>query len=329
HDTGYITGQTNHEAQSVQLMKDFFTKENITEYDFDELSQLILATKMPQAPSGLLQEIICDADMSHAGGKDFFELVQLLRSEWEMLDDKKFSNAEWYKLNVGFLENHTYFNHYSSILFEERKNSNLAKLKKMMLKAEVSDVVTDNNTGNSESSIKEMKLGRGIETMFRITLKNHMTLSAIADNKANIMLSINAIIISITVSTLVPMFDSNPQFILPTVGLLVVCLTAIIFATLSTRPKITSGTFTKTDIKERKANLLFFGNFHGVGLDDFEFGMTELIKDPDYLYTSMSRDLFFLGKVLARKYSHLRTCYNIFMFGIVFVVILFGISFFL
>lgn len=324
HDTGYVIGQENHEMAGIQILKDFLKNENDSNVNIEKASSIIMATKMPQQPSNILEEIICDADMSHSGSKDFFDQCQLLRSEWEMLDKKVYTNLEWYQLNTGFLEGHSFKNHYSRNLYDEKKQNNLQKLKKMTEKAIESNVEAESN---GDGSIKDLKLGRGIETMFRITLKNHMTLSAIADNKANIMLSINAIIISITVSTLVPNFDSNPHLIFPTVALLLVCLVAIIFATLSTRPKITSGTFTKDDIKQRKANLLFFGNFHGVTLSDFEFGMTELIKDSDYLYTSMSRDLFFLGKVLAKKYAYLRTCYNIFMYGIVLVVIIFAISF--
>ena len=76
---------------------------------------------------------------------------------------------------------------------------------------------------------------KGIETMFRTALKNHMELSAIADNKANIMLSINAIIISISLSTLIPNFDENPKLIIPTMILLLVCIVTIVFILLHQR----------------------------------------------------------------------------------------------
>ena len=58
--------------------------------------------------------------------------------------------------------------------------------------------------------VKELKPDRGIETMFRTTSKNHMELSAIADNKANIMISINSIILSVLVSVLIK--DSDKRF---------------------------------------------------------------------------------------------------------------------
>ena len=139
------------------------------------------------------------------------------------------------------------------------------------------------------------KSGGGIQTFFRTNYRNHINLSAIADNKANIMLSINAIIISISISTLVPSFETNEKLQIPTIVLLVVCLGSIIFATLSTRPKITEGTVTREDIINRKSNLLFFGNFYNMNLKDFDWGMMEMIKDSDFLYSTMTRDLYFLG----------------------------------
>ena len=99
----------------------------------------------------------------------------------------------------------------------------------------------------------------------------------------------------------------------------------MVFATLATRPKITEGKVTREAIKQRKANLLFFGNFHSMPLDDFQWGVNEMLSDPEFLYSSMSRDLYFLGIVLAKKYQYLSICYNIFMYGLIASVLAFGI----
>src|SRR5690606_38404185 len=172
----------------------------------------------------------------------------------------------------------------------------------------------------------ELRLGRGVETMYRTAYRTHVNLSAIADNKANIMLSINAIIISIIVSTLVPTFGTNPKLILSTAILVLVCLVAMVFATLSTRPKVTEGRVTRDDIINRKANLLFFGNFYKMPLEEYDWGMKEMIKDSDFLYTTMTKDLYFLGIVLAKKYRYLRYCYAVFMYGLINAVFAFAVS---
>ena len=169
--------------------------------------------------------------------------------------------------------------------------------------------------------------GRGVETMYRTTYRTHTNLSSMADSKANLMLSVNAIVISILASSLLPKLKDNPEMVLPTILLLLTCLGSMIFATLATRPKVTEGKVTREAIKQRKANLLFFGNFYNMPLEDFQWGVNEMLKDPEFLYSSMSRDLYFLGIVLAKKYRYLSICYNIFMYGLIIAVLSFVVSF--
>ncbi|HEY1113029.1 MAG TPA: Pycsar system effector family protein, partial [Chitinophagaceae bacterium] len=84
--------------------------------------------------------------------------------------------------------------------------------------------------------------------------------------------------------------------------------------------------FTEDDIRGKKTNLLFFGNFHKMDLEEYNWAMNELLKDRDYIYGSMIKDIYFLGVVLARKYRFLRISYTIFMYGIVLSVLAFGIA---
>ena len=174
---------------------------------------------------------------------------------------------------------------------------------------------------------KQKGYSRGVESMFRLTARNQINLSSIADNKSNILISVNTIIISILLSVLVARFSEYPNIILPTLIFLLFSLITIIFAILSTRPNISSGMFSKEDIKEKKVNLLFFGNFYNMSLDDYEWGLEEMMKDDDYLYGTMIKDQFFLGKVLAKKYKLLRIAYNFFMFGLIISVLAFVLAF--
>jgi len=173
---------------------------------------------------------------------------------------------------------------------------------------------------------KELSPTRGIETMFRITSKSHMELSAIADNKANIMISINSIMLSVIVSVLIRKLEEYPHFTIPAILLTLVCLATIVFAVLATRPNVSSGKFEKEDIVGKKTNLLFFGNFHRMSLEDYQWGMTEMLKDADYLYGSMIKDIYFLGVVLGKKYRLLRYSYTVFMFGFVLAILGFVIA---
>lgn len=163
---------------------------------------------------------------------------------------------------------------------------------------------------------------RGVETLFRVTLNNHTRLSQIADNKANIMLTVNALMISLLISGPMTRVEKHPEYIPALTLVLTTCALSIITATLATRPKVTAGRSTAQQMKDKTANLLFFGNFHDMPLDEYQRGMNDVMADRDYLYGSMTRDLHALGGVLHSKYKFLRITYTIFMFGVTSTVFL-------
>jgi hypothetical protein len=211
-------------------------------------------------------------------------------------------------------------------MLEPTKQENIKLVKKKLKKKQKSDEKLEAQIAKLEEKLAKAKIqkpDRGIETMFRITSKNHLQLSAMADNKANIMISINSIILSVLVSVLFRKFEDWPQLIIPAMLLVFVCLTTIVFAVLATRPNVSSGKFTTEEIREKKTNLLFFGNFHSMELDNYMWGMREMMKDADFLYGSMIKDIFFLGIVLGKKYKMLRKSYNVFMFGFIISILSF------
>ena len=162
----------------------------------------------------------------------------------------------------------------------------------------------------------DLGTSRGIETMFRTSYRTHLNLSGIADNKANIMISINGIIISILIASVSPRIGEIPALILPTAVFLVTCVVSMIYAILAARPRVTSLHVSLEDVRENKANLLFFGNFVSMTEDDFVVGMHELMGNTDQLYTNMIRDIYSLGGVLNKKYALIRTSYTVFMLGL-------------
>jgi hypothetical protein len=101
----------------------------------------------------------------------------------------------------------------------------------------------------------------------------------------------------------------------------------MILSISATRPNVTSGTFTEEDVANKKVNLLFFGNFHKMELKNYESAIAEMLKDKDYIYSSLTKDLYYLGVVLERKYRILRWTYTVFMIGIILSVISFGVAF--
>lgn len=185
---------------------------------------------------------------------------------------------------------------------------------------------TGGNEEVEEEKNNRKKLGsrkRGVSDMFRTSYRTHVELSAIADNKSNIMISINGIIISIVIASLSPKIDANPWLLWPTAALLLSSLASLVFAILAARPRVKKSPVTLEDVRANRANILFFGNYNNMDRSEFVEGMEELMQDEERLYDSMARDLYGLGQVLFKKYDLLKVSYDIFMAGIVLAVLLF------
>lgn len=331
HDTGYVEGFENHEENSVQIATEFLVQNEKSSEYINQVNSLIRATYYHYVPQTLSEKIIKDADFYHFTKLNYCEKCELLRGEWEKVRQKKSSDLEWARENLNMLaECHVYYTDYAKENWQPLKEKNIHLIQEKINSMEEEEKAPQKTKKNKDTkALKASKPDRGIDTMFRVTLNNHTRLSGIADSKANILLSVNAIIISIALSTIVPKLDSpgNAHLVIPTFVMLTFSVVSIIFAILSTRPKVTSGTFTRKDIEDRKVNLLFFGNFYKMPLDEYEWAVNEMMKDNTYLYNSMIKDLYFLGIVLEKKYKLLRITYNIFMVGIIISFLAFLLAF--
>ena len=331
HDTGYAKAYLGHEEESVKIAESFLKEHNATPELIDSVTLYIRATRMNYEPKNLGEKIIRDADSSHFA-KDYFEdASEFLRQELEMHNIKNFSTAEWLQENIYvFTEKHQYYTDYALKEWKEKKEENLLELIEAKNKQE-KKLKKEEHKARMKAKFKNDNPERSIQTLFRVTLRNHIKLSDIADTKANILLSVNAIIISLALANLIPKLDaaSNRHLLIPSLILVLFSVASIILSIMSTRPNVTSGEFTKEQVKNREVNLLFFGNYHKMPFDQFKWAMNELIKDKDYVYESLMLDLHLLGKVLHRKYYLLRLTYTVFMLGIIISVITFVGAFYL
>lgn len=333
HDVGYIENVDGHEAISARMATEFLTEKDYPEDKIKQVHEAILATKMPQSAKSKIGEVLCDSDLHHLGTKGFFDKNELFRVEMERRWGKTFSDSDWLKHTMDFFTQQSFYSKAASILYDEQKEANLMKLQKQYRKKLKRDEEEELRGAKLEFEKEklekkkglEKKADRGIETMFRNVMRTHMSLSFMADNKANIMITVNTLLLGAIATVLGTKLDSNTYLIIPTIVLSAFSLVTLIYGVLVTRPSISSGTFTKADIKKKSTNLLFFGNFYNMELDDFTWGMNEMMNDRDYLYGSMIKDIYFLGQVLGKKYRRLRICYNIFMYGMIISVILFAI----
>ena len=334
HDLGYVDDADNHEEESRKIASDFLKQHQFSEERIAKIGELILATDKFYKPKNHLEEIIKDADMYHLASDDYFRICENLRQEIKEVHHQKFSKLQWAELNITFFAKHQFYTKFAKENWQPEKEKNVEKILSSIRnmkeeKKEKSSLEKDKALLNKKKLEKLESPERGIETMFRITLNNHTKLSQIADSKANILLSVNAIIISIALSTLIPKIDAprNAHLVIPSFVMIMFSVACIILAIMSTRPKVSSGTFTRKEIEEKKVNLLFFGNFYKMPLEEYLWAMKEMMNDRQYLYDTMIKDLYYLGIVLNRKYKLLRLTYTVFTVGIIASVIAFVVAF--
>jgi len=331
HDAGFTVSSHEHEKESQDIARDFLASKGVDETIIARVLDCIQATKMPQDPSNdRAAEVLCDADMAYLSEDFYMERTALLRKEWNNISEHKMSRKTYWEETIELFGNHVYFTEYGREFLSPGKEKNLELILnnlneiKAKRKKEMKKLKTENQ--KLSKKIKQEKLpGRGVESMFRLTARNQINLSSIADNKANILISINSIVLTVLVSLGVGKISDYPVITLPAVVFITTCLITIIFAILSTRPKISSGKFTKDDIHKQKVNLLFFGNFYNMDAEEYEWAVKEMMKDSNYLYSSMIRDQYSLGRVIGKKYKLLRIAYTVFMIGIILSSIIFAI----
>ncbi len=157
---------------------------------------------------------------------------------------------------------------------------------------------------------------RGAETLFRLVSKNQYTLNTMIDRKSNILISINALILSIILGTMYGQLDNDPHLIYPVVLMLLTNIISIAYAIFATRPELKHG--------EKSANnLLFYGNFNTMQEDEYVEKMTGLMYQGDELYKTIAKDTFHLGKTIDKKFKLLRKSFHVFLGGIIISVIAF------
>lgn len=328
HDAGYIDTYQGHEEKSIEIATAFLEEEGYGEDRIQQVADCILATRSDHTTATLLQEIISDADISNIGKDTFFANAELLRVEWEIFLHRFFSDAEWAQFQLDFLLSRNFKTEAAQQKFGQQLQANIQEQRERLNQLSKEKKKKDKKQRETLAQAK-----RGIETMFRSTYDNHMTLSSIADNKANMMISLNAVILSVIItyvgaksSVLGTEFTRNPILMVPVGTLLLTTIGSVVSAIMSAQPDVTSFNIRPNKVKSKRVNLLFFGNFTKIPLEDFQSGMHDIMREKDALYNNMIIDIYYLGEVLSKKYRLLRISYTIFMIGLILTVISFGVA---
>lgn len=129
HDTGFLINGMGHghEELSCSIARETLPAFEYSATDISLITELILATEIPQRPDRLLEQVLCDADLDYLGRDDFFQRSELLYNEMRKLGAVA-SRTDYDRLQLAFLRGHTYFTETSKRMRSQKKLDNLQKL---------------------------------------------------------------------------------------------------------------------------------------------------------------------------------------------------------
>ncbi len=319
HDTGFVKSYSDHETHSKTIAQEYLKNQS---YSDDKLQQILLTietTRVPHRPADKIGSLLQDADLASLASPKWESYNINLRKERAALEQKEFTDLEWAQLNLEFYKNTVYQTLEGKTKYDEQKKTNRDMLKdqsKLIKKQSNPSLINGNRTA---------------ELLFKTALRNHINLTQIADNKANIMLTVNAMILTFAMPILFQKASirENWYFAGPFTIIGFCCIISIVYATLATQPGKFQGKFKADDMEAGKGSLFFFGNFFATSLDDYTAAMKKALANEDRLDDSAILDLYFMGKSLGRKFQLLRQCYSFFLFGIIIGSVLFGLGYLL
>ncbi len=340
---------SNLQEISRKKLTEFAAHVELPAENLAELETAFDTSFLPAEPQTDIARLLIDAAVAEILIEDGYKHTKKLYQEM-ILKDAPISKVKWFDAVAGIVESFTFSFPYC----EEKMLPQKEKLLKSLLKEKKalnkrSDLVLKRELDVSERELKDLKKDlekskgrddRGIQTLFRTTSKNHYTLNTMIDRKANIMITVNSIILSLVLGGVVSGNDtaemnvllfpvSSSTFnilLLPVVLLTLTSVSSVVFAILSIRPDVTHGSFTEEEVRNKGGNLLFYGNFHNMHERDFEWGFLQMMNDREYMYSSMIKDIYHLGQTLNKKYRNLRVSLTIFMFGLVLSVFAFWLT---
>ncbi len=319
HSTGLVKEAEKYWIKSQKIAAAYLADKGVKQATIDQVGKIIAALEPGREPLDFLEKLFLDAHNSYLGQPKLRRKMKLLKKEKEALDETHIEETAWENELVARLKAHVFYTTEAAELFGEQKQGNLKKSKKNLKGAR--------KVQEAEIKATSISANSGARTLFKVALRNHIDLTNIADQKANIMLSINALIITIGLPAFATYLTGTSYLILPASIFLLTSVATMIIATISTRPIKMDGSTDLNKLMTGKTNLFFFGNFYRIPQQDYQEAIKKIVAERDYLDSSFVNDLYFLGLALGDKFRYLRLCYNVFVIGVSISVIAFVIAF--
>ncbi|MEP7234242.1 MAG: Pycsar system effector family protein [Ignavibacteriota bacterium] len=321
HDIGYTEIYAGHEEISARIAREFLERESYPQEKIELIIGCIAATKIPQKPKNLLEQVIADADLAGLGRKSFFEQTDLLHIEWGTALSRYNTEIEWHNQNIKLLASHKFFTSYAQQKYGKRQDENLSELRKKLRKLE-SKQEFDATMGSHipEFRLPTLSAENNSQMIFKLVSSTLMSENLSADHKALMLILSNVVLLFISFIGLMVTKMGGPgamalHLIFALMTLVTTMTIVLAIRVLRIRKLASEG--------NAAAQPSLFGDFSAMSYDEFDERMKGSGAEGDFLlYSAMTRDYFDQRMLVARKYECIRQSYNVFMTGVAMIVLL-------
>ncbi|MEN8120792.1 MAG: Pycsar system effector family protein [Bacteroidota bacterium] len=334
---GYLFDFVSHIEHSIKVAKEFVSEFNYPD-DKAKIVTEAIEVVLKNKPENKIEKVLSDANNSIFASEELLLWVKYHRQERNYFVKPKITRRSFWQSVLNLLNEHEYYTPSAKNLFQEGKSENIEKINLLMAE-ELNGELPKNNlmviqdmkaelTKINQKVEKKIASSRGYDSLYRITARNQINLSGIADNKANILITLNALIVSAVITFVFARIDSVNYLAIPALITVSFSLVSIAFAVISTRPHIMPGKFKMKDFYDKKTNLIFYGNFYNMDYDEYDRAVRDMLSDQELLFSNLNRDQYELGKILGRKFKLLHHSYTIFLYGFIISAISFIVTLF-
>ena len=297
--------------------------EDLPEKDSREIEYYLDFFCCKKTPQTRVEKVLTDGKESYLSMFDALERLDLLRWQYEKVNNKNYSDLEWAEFCKQSFVMHPFYTRYANEKFgpERSKNYDLLEKRLERLKSEI------NKKGAGNGKEEEVISGKEGEDLFKLAFRNYLNLVTLADRKAGLLIQVNSIIASVIIGFIIKkpqdyinfkQGENTILFAIPVAIILVSAAVTIFLGILASKP-LEKKFFSQADGKEP----FFFGSFdrldpkfHKVNWEKYSSDIDELFRgDKRNVFDELLKESFQVRKVLPKKFGYLSLAYKIFFSG--------------
>lgn len=323
--TGAPFSISANERGSFEKVNEFLKSQQVDNNAIEAIDACIQSVMPPQVPLEIPGQVLCDALNSLLTEKSRkpLEEIQWLIPGFNMEGEEQ----DQFQVLLGHLKQIVFFTVPAKNTFDKPLQKKIDLIKSIKFNAEGIEDHELVVKSNSKMDLQvEPKPDRGAATLFRNASREHIAMLSIVHQKSGFLLSFNSILLSVVLSILSTKLNDFPHLLIPTVFLVVTCLGTIVFTILATKPMIIKNR--KDPLARDTFNAMFFGHYVHLDWQEYSNQILSITKDVDSMVEVLSKNIYYQGVVLDKKYRLLAIAYKIFLIGLIVSVSMFIISFF-